>query len=164
MQRMKIVQLAVSVMFILVVGMFAFVSFASAGELDNQLIQASKKGDVVQVKALLAKGANVNARGKNDETPLMVAAKAGNTETMQILIDKGADLNVKDTGCITALMWAAANGHADIVKLLIDNGADVNIKDCTGKTALGWAKLFQNYHPEIMPKIMQMLEKAMTKQ
>ena len=58
-------------------------------------------------KALIDKGADVNAEDKKRQTVLMIATAKGNIEIAKILIDKGADVNAKDINGATALMWAA---------------------------------------------------------
>jgi ankyrin repeat protein len=92
--------------------------------------------------ALAKKGADLNARDKDDRTALMRAAEAGNTDEVKALIAAGADVNAKVqaqsaastiihkrvpsvyTLGQTALMLASAEGHADVVKLLLDAGAN----------------------------------------
>jgi thioredoxin-like negative regulator of GroEL len=112
---------------------------AYAADINSDLIEAAKNGDTAQVKALLDKGADVNARDKDGLTALMWAAAGGRTDIVKALLDKGADVNAKTSYGYTALMWAAAGGHTDIVKALLDKGADVNAKDSDGYTALMWA-------------------------
>ncbi|MGE0129959.1 MAG: ankyrin repeat domain-containing protein [Blastocatellales bacterium] len=93
--------------------------------LNNELLSAAKKGDAAAVKSLLAKGADVNAKTRYNQTPLMFAAQHGHIEIVKTLLDAGADLNVTDTfyKSVTALSAAADKGHAEIVKLLLEKGA-----------------------------------------
>ena len=94
------------------------------------------------VVALLDAGACVNARGKYDNTPLMVAVsrcylrepEITNVYTMvRLLIDKGAAINTQNNLGRTALYISAENGWcAKIVKMLIDAGAGVDIDDYGG--------------------------------
>jgi hypothetical protein len=93
-------------------------------ELNDELLAATRKGDLVLVKALLAKGADVNAKSPYGSTPLFFACDRGHTEIAKLLIEKGADLNVEDTFYhATALTWATMNKRLDTIKLLLDNGA-----------------------------------------
>ena len=108
------------------------------------MILAVEKGDKELVKILLEAGADVEAVGTFDRTPLARACDGNAVEIMQILLDKGADINKKravDGG--TVLMSAAANGRTEAVKLLLKKGADVNIKDGRGFTALTYAKIWK---------------------
>ena len=93
--------------------------------LSEELLSAAKKGDAVAVKSLLDKGADVNAKTRYSQTPLMFAAQHGHIEIVKTLLEAGADVNVTDTfyKSVTALSAAADKGHADIVKLLLEKGA-----------------------------------------
>jgi ankyrin repeat protein len=92
--------------------------------LNEELLSAAKKGDVAAVKSLLLKGADVNAKTRYNQTPLMLAAMQGHVEVVKTLLEAGADLNVTDTfyKSVTALSAAADRGHTEIVKLLLEKG------------------------------------------
>ena len=95
-----------------------------AADLNEDLLAAVRKNDAETVKALLAKGAEVNAKSPYGATGLFFAADRGNVEITKILIEHGADVNVKDTFYgATALTWAAQKKHANIIRLLLDKGA-----------------------------------------
>ena len=107
------------------------------------LTDAAEKGDVEAVRKLIAKGADVNAKGarsKGYPTPLYLAAEHGNKEIAELLIAKGADVNAKDFLSQTPLHMAAGIGHKDVVELLIANGADVSITQFDGKTPRMYAE------------------------
>jgi ankyrin repeat protein len=76
---------------------------------------------------LLAAGANVNARIRTGETPLMMATLKGdaNVDKVIALIGKGADVNAKDPDGNTVLRHAAAAGASNIVQILKTNGVVV---------------------------------------
>ena len=96
-----------------------------------------RKGNIEAVKQHLAAGKDVDARDKQDKTPLKHAAFHGHKEIVELLIAKGADVNAKDNTGMTPLHWVAVLGHKnEIVELLILNGADVNAKDMYGETQL----------------------------
>jgi uncharacterized protein len=90
-------------------------SSAASGDLGKQLIEAAKKGNANTVRALLDRGADVNAKNKDGFTVLMVA---GNAEIVRLLIDKGADVNAKDNSGRTASGLAASKHHANIAQML----------------------------------------------
>jgi outer membrane protein assembly factor BamB/ankyrin repeat protein len=97
----------------------------SARDLNEDLWAAARKGDAQAVKALLAKGAEVNAKTRYGATALSYAADRGYLEVVKILVEHGADVNVKDTFYgAPALTWAAYNGHAEVVKFLLEKGAE----------------------------------------
>src|SRR5258708_4373770 len=93
-------------------------------DLNDELLAATRKGDLAQVKTLLAKGADVNAKSPYGSTALFFACDRGHTEIAKLLIEKGADVNVEDTFYhATALRWATMNKRLDAIKLLLDHGA-----------------------------------------
>ncbi len=89
-----------------------------------------------EIKELIKKGADVNAKGKNGQTALMVAANWGKLDVVKCLVEHGADLEAKDKYGNTALFGAAINGQLDVVKCLAKNGADLDVKDNFGETVL----------------------------
>lgn len=93
--------------------------------LSEPILNAAKRGELADVKSLLARGADINARTGYNQTPLMLAAGKGHLDVVRLLIDSGADLNIVDTfyKSFTALIAAANGGHTEIVKLLLDKGA-----------------------------------------
>jgi cytohesin len=93
-------------------------------------------GDRQATKDLLAKGADVNAKGYLGFVALHVAASKGHKDIAELLIEKGADVNAKDQKGRTPLRYAAYRGHRDIAELLIAKGADVNAKSKNGYTPL----------------------------
>jgi len=95
------------------------------------------------VQALLAKGADVNAKANDGQTALMVASSheqgfglLDHPNIVPALLAQGADVNAKDRTGQTALMHASYSGHLDIVRALLAKGASVNAKDNDGRTAL----------------------------
>ena len=81
--------------------------------LDDQLIQASKDGDLSQVKSLIIEGAIVHAW---DDEALRYAAERGHLEIVKYLVEEcGANVHAKDD---YALHLAADRGHLGIVKYL----------------------------------------------
>ena len=91
----------------------------------SDLTTAVRNGDAAQVRALAAKGADVNApSGNNDWTPLLHAVHTHQNASIAALLDAGADAN-RGSGSegLTPLMMAAAYGYDDTVKLLLQRGA-----------------------------------------
>ncbi len=99
-------------------------SLLSGADLNEDMLAATRKGDLALVKSLLDQGASVNAKSPYGSTPLFFACDRGHTEIIKLLIDRGADVNVEDTFYhATALTWAMQKKRAEIVKLLLDKGA-----------------------------------------
>ncbi len=78
---------------------------------------------VDMVRALLAAGADVNAKDKDGFTALMYASGWGNVKVVRALLEAKADVNVKSTDGTTPLKTASKGGYADVVKLLKQAGA-----------------------------------------
>lgn len=64
-------------------------------ELDDKLITACREGDMAKVLRLMEAGADVNAVGPLNRTPLMTAALFGHTEICLHLFDHGAKLDTQ---------------------------------------------------------------------
>ncbi len=95
-----------------------------AGDLGEDLLAAAKKGDAKAVKALLDKGAPVNAKNPYGATALYFAVDKGHLEVVKVLLQHKADVNAKDTFYkVAPLDWAVMRGHASIVKALVEAGA-----------------------------------------
>ena len=101
------------------------------------LIKAVSRGDVAAVRALLARGTDVQGRDTSGRTALMYAAENGDPTMVQALLTNGADVNARDWQGWTALMYAAENGDVTTVQTLLANRAHVNAKvEGSGWTAL----------------------------
>jgi ankyrin repeat protein len=105
---------------IVVVALWA--TLATAG-VNEGLMQAAKHGDLPEVKRLVAKAAEINAKDRDGRTALMLASENGYGEVVQALLAKGADVNSKDNNGATALMLAPRKGHGEVRELLIKAGA-----------------------------------------
>ena len=110
-----------------------------AQDVDAELIEAAKTGQVEKVRRLIGAGADVNAMDEEGRPVLGIAALHGQTGTVKALLDAGADAKAETPKGNTPLMGAAANGRTDIVEILIDAGANVNARNKEGKTPLRWA-------------------------
>jgi ankyrin repeat protein len=73
------------------------------------LLVAAAAGRTDNVRLLLDKGADVNARTDNGQTSLMLAAKSAKKDTVKLLLEKGADANVRDQTGNRALEYAKSD-------------------------------------------------------
>jgi len=122
---------------------------ACAGNTSEELVLATKAGDIKTVKKLLGGGADVNAKdNKHHASLLMWAAHEGHTEVMNLLIQKGANIDTKKTTGETALWFAAQKGQLESLRILVHHDADVNVVGWKGATALEVAR--KNGHQEIV--------------
>ena len=93
--------------------------------LNEQLYEAARKGDAAEVKAVLDRGADVNATFRYGATALFKAAERGHTEVVKLLIERGADVNVKDTFYgATAITWAMEKGHTGVIRAILARSGD----------------------------------------
>ncbi|HYL74014.1 MAG TPA: ankyrin repeat domain-containing protein [Bryobacteraceae bacterium] len=148
--------------------MAILLSGAAAAQIDGSkepLCRAAQLGDLVQVRTLLAGGANPNVRDEQGQTPLMrAAAVLGRAAVLEdakgiqqdyqgvakLLLDKGADVNARDPAGRTALLMAldgaaseykVIGGDEGMARLLISRGAAVNAQD-----DMGWSPLLNVLH------------------
>jgi len=105
------------------------------------LLAAAASGNRQTTKDLLAKGADVNAKGERGFLALHLAAGKGHKDIVELLIEKGADVNAKAASTLgyegmTVLHGACLKGQKGVAELLIAKGADVNAKGKNGYTPL----------------------------
>ena len=103
---------------------------------ETPLHWAARNGRAAAVDALIAGGADVNAKDKDDDTPLHFAARNGRAAIVSLLIQATASLNVKNEDDKAPLHWAAEVGYPAVVSALIAGGADVNARDKDDKGPL----------------------------
>jgi ankyrin repeat protein len=92
-------------------------------------------------EVLVANGADVQARSKNDmrNTPLHAAVAGKRSTVASVLLAHGAEVNATQHGGWTALHSAAQNDDFELVQLLLSLGADVNVRADNNQTALDLA-------------------------
>jgi ankyrin repeat protein len=87
--------------------------------LSDALYAAARNGHGRVVDYLLARGANVDAKGVFGATALHWAAFNGHASTVELLIARGANLTLKDIRFdATAEGWAEEKGHRQIADTL----------------------------------------------
>ncbi|BDI33664.1 hypothetical protein CCAX7_57150 [Capsulimonas corticalis] len=109
---------------------------ATVAPLDKELLAAALRGDSEGVRALLARGADVEARDPARNTPLAWASSSGDAATVGILLAKGARVNVCNEYGVTPLARAVSVDSIPIVRILLKHGADPNVRDNAGRTVL----------------------------
>lgn len=95
--------------------------------------------DVEMVKSLLGQDADLNQRGEQGRTPLMIAARKGRSESVQAIAEKDDNLMRTDHHGWNALMHAAMDGHLKSAQVLIDARMPVTLRSTSGYTALDLA-------------------------
>lgn len=82
-------------------------------------------GDDDMLKELISRGANVNVRSADGETPLTSAAMELPKPCVETLINYGAFIHTKDGDNDTALTNAACAADEECVRYLLEQGLDV---------------------------------------
>ncbi|NRB17608.1 MAG: ankyrin repeat domain-containing protein [Rhodobacteraceae bacterium] len=83
------------------------------------LHRAAHIDDVAEITRLAARGADLNARDRNDRTPAHVAAFASNDAALRALAAAGADMNALDDELYDVLTIAAVANDPDMVSLAL---------------------------------------------
>ena len=86
---------------------------------------------------LLAYEADIEAKAKENRTPLHVAAETGRLEVIKCLVKNGADIS-KQSALGTPLMHAIRNEHVDVITYFILN---------TSAELTAYSKSFQDTVP-----------------
>ena len=77
---------------------------------------------------LLAAGADVNAKGRDCNVPLIHVVRQSDYECMTRLIKAGVDVNITDRYGVDVIFMALWKSTSKILKLLLKSGADVNVR------------------------------------
>jgi len=142
---------------------------------DQQLASAAACGDADGIEAAIAAGADVNASGKNELSPLIWAIVAGNAEgvselldvganpdlppyaiffaveldrrsSLEALLKHGANTDIYDKGIdATPLHLAVRQLNRPLIELLVKYGADLNVVDSRGYTPMDQAAIFNRF-------------------
>ncbi|KAL8650396.1 MAG: hypothetical protein Q9210_003850 [Variospora velana] len=88
------------------------------------------------VELLITKGADIEARNWNEDTPLFLAIKSESTILVMYLLSQGAKIEARNLRKETTLHVAALWGSARVVELLLFHGAEIDAGDHQGRTAL----------------------------
>jgi len=70
------------------------------------------------IELLIENGADINARNKRGETPLMYAIENGKVQTAKIFIDKGADIKATNRSYESAMDYAIRYKQYEIIDIL----------------------------------------------
>lgn len=128
----------------------------------HRLLKAASEGNAEAVRAVLAQGADANARNMNGMTALMKGIDEKHPDVVQVLLDHGADVNLAmpqqgyDAG-YTALVVAVKRRHVGIVQLLLNHGANVSARTGEGSTALTLAATDRLAEESVRCQIMELL-------
>ena len=119
-------------------GLLAFVLCTAAGVATAQspLVEAVKQGDLAAVRALLDRGAAVDAPELDGTTALHWAVHRDDGDIASLLIGAGADVTAANRYGVASIALASLNGSAPMLARLLAAGADANRAQPEGETAL----------------------------
>ncbi|CAH1784886.1 unnamed protein product [Owenia fusiformis] len=104
----------------------------SSSDVDIQLLEAAKAGDMDIVKKLVSShplAVNCRDLDGRHSTPLHFAGGYNRVAVVEHLLQHGADVHAKDKGGLVPLHNACSYGHYEVTELLIEHGAGVNVAD-----------------------------------
>lgn len=104
----------------------------SPPSLELRLFHAVEKGNLDEVKSILAQGVSINAKDSLGNSSLIKAVDDEEVEMAKYLIQKGANVNLRNTMGETALYRAVYRGNLELVKLLVHAGAETKVKTVGG--------------------------------
>jgi uncharacterized protein len=111
-------------------------SDARAREAGLEMVEAVRTGDSATARALIDRGADVNATSADGTSALHWAAHLGDVETARLLIRHDARVEQVNRYGLAPLHVAAAEGYPKLVQLLLDADASVDLRGRNGETAL----------------------------
>lgn len=98
--------------------------------------QPQSKSQRSTLELLIARGADINAKGRTDRTPLQTAARYSSLEAAKLLLKAGADPGQRDTGGFPALHIAVLTLEIKLINILLSANVDADITDSYERSAL----------------------------
>jgi len=138
----------------LIPALAVFVAIGTAGAAGRELplVDAARNADRDGLRALLTRGASVNAAEEDGTTALHWASYRDDVESAGLLIRAGADVNAANDLGATPLWTASLNGSAAMVRTLLEAGAHPNLALLSGETPLMIAARSGN--PEVVAQLL----------
>jgi ankyrin repeat protein len=131
--------------FVVILSLSVSVHISGAGA---DVADAAMRGDLGAVRALMQKGADVNAPQIDGATALHWAVYRDDVAAVELLLEAGAKPDAANRAGATPLSMAALFGHPQIVDRLLKAGADANATGPSGETMLMYAA--RNGNPAVL--------------
>lgn len=123
---------------------------SSVRPIDQAFLKACYEGNIQKASELLAKGADMYARGQFDGQLLLedaLSASVRHPKMVQFLLKKGINPFIRSSYDFTALHSAAAAGTPEVIEMLVASGLDPN-----GRAKYGQVPLFMAINGNPKPK------------
>jgi ankyrin repeat protein len=109
---------------------------ADVGEPSMRLLTAAARGDLAELRRLIAAGAPVEARDGQGRTALLLAVDANHVEIAKALLDAGASVSAQAANLDTPWLLAGARGRTAIIAMMLPKKPDLAIRNRFGGNAL----------------------------
>jgi ankyrin repeat protein len=103
---------------------------------DFPLVSAAARGDIGEVRRLLADGAPVDTRDRDRRTAVTAAALGDHVAVARVLIDAGADVDLQDAERNNPLLVCGVTGNVAMLREVLRAHPDVRLTNRFGGTAL----------------------------
>ena len=97
---------------------------AEQAVLDQRLRDAAWANDAQAARALIRRGADVNAKDDTEQSAYLISTSEGYLDLLDLTLAHGARIDAKDSWNGTGLIRAAERGHALVVGRLLQAGID----------------------------------------
>jgi ankyrin repeat protein len=95
----------------------------------------ASEGALAAVQALLAAGADSEAKDMTGKTPIFYAVRFGSSEVVEQLLVQGMPASQQDRAGLSLLHHAVLAESSQVLQLLLSQGADAEATDSKGNTA-----------------------------
>jgi uncharacterized protein len=103
------------------------------------LFVAARLGCEAPARALLDRGAAIDARDREGKTALAKSAEANKLAVIRLFLERGANVNMRAVDGSTPLFYAAEQDRGAAIALLLEGGADPNLPGRKGVRPLAAA-------------------------
>jgi uncharacterized protein len=103
------------------------------------LFAAARFGCEPEARALLDRGAAIDARDREGKTALATSAEANKLALIRLFLERGANVNMRAVDGSTPLFYAAEQDRGAAIALLLEGGADPNLPGRNGVRPLAAA-------------------------
>jgi ankyrin repeat protein len=103
------------------------------------LFAAARLGCEAEARALLDRGAAIDAKDREGKTALAKAAEADKLPLIRLLLERAANVNARAVDGSTPLFYAAEQDRGAVIALLLERGADPNLPGRKGGRPLAAA-------------------------